>query len=165
MKKTITILLALVMVLSLAACGGGSQPTSTPAPAATAEPTPEPTPEPTEEPKATKEDLLAEAEKADMVDLQNAVYDNKVKAKQDYCNTPIAVTGKAIKIEDNYVIICDSQVCLDAYLSIDDLVKIETQNTITVVGIISDITELEMEWGGSNFKSPHYIMDYGYLVD
>lgn len=36
MKRTITILLALIMVLSLAACGGGSQTTST------HEPTPEP---------------------------------------------------------------------------------------------------------------------------
>lgn len=41
MKKTITILLALLMVLSLAACGGGSQTANTPEPAATAEPTPE----------------------------------------------------------------------------------------------------------------------------
>lgn len=49
MRKAITILLALVMVLSLAACGGGSTTTNTPAPTeapATPEPTPEPTPDP-----------------------------------------------------------------------------------------------------------------------
>ena len=48
MKRAITILLALLMVLSLAACGGGS--TTTPTPEPTEAPTPEPTPEPTEEP-------------------------------------------------------------------------------------------------------------------
>ena len=70
MKKTITILLALMLVLSLAACGGekeaidsiGGQdgpevtatatpaPAATPAPEVTPEPAPEPTPEPTPEP-------------------------------------------------------------------------------------------------------------------
>ena len=40
MKKVIVLILALMMVLSLAACGGGSQTANTPA--ATAEPTPEP---------------------------------------------------------------------------------------------------------------------------
>ena len=54
MKKAITILLALVMVLSLAACGGGSAPTNTPAP--TEAPA---TPEPTETPF---EDLLVSTE-------------------------------------------------------------------------------------------------------
>lgn len=65
MKKTITIILALLMLLSLAACGddkdaaldaiGGQDGpevtvTATPAPEATPEPTPEATPEPTPEP-------------------------------------------------------------------------------------------------------------------
>lgn len=56
MKKAITILLAIVLVLSLAACGGGSATTNTPAatetpetPAPTTEPTPEPTPEPVDQ--------------------------------------------------------------------------------------------------------------------
>ena len=44
MKRAITILLALVMVLSLCACGGTSEPEPTPEP--TTEPTPEPTPDP-----------------------------------------------------------------------------------------------------------------------
>ena len=73
MKKTIAIILALMMVLSLAACGGekeaidsiggqdGPEVTATATPAATPEPTPAPevTPEPTEEPK---DDLKTTAE-------------------------------------------------------------------------------------------------------
>ena len=81
MKKTIARILALMMVLSLAACGGekeaidsiGGQdgpevtatatpaPAATPAPEATPEPTPEPTAEPAEEP-AAENDLKATAE-------------------------------------------------------------------------------------------------------
>ncbi len=62
-KKTfIALLLALVMILSLAACAGGGnsvleasptpEPTAEPTPEPTAEPTPEPTAEPTPEPTA-----------------------------------------------------------------------------------------------------------------
>jgi len=81
MKKTIAIILALMLVLSLAACGeeqkaidaiGGQDgpevtatatpaPAATPAPEATPEPTPEPTAEPAEEP-AAENDLKATAE-------------------------------------------------------------------------------------------------------
>ena len=49
MKKLIALVLALVMVFALAACGQTAAPAATEAPAA-AEPTEEPTPEPTEEP-------------------------------------------------------------------------------------------------------------------
>lgn len=65
MKKAITILLALVMVLSLAACGGGSATTTTPEPVTTtaspeptSEPTPEPTLEPTPEPEPEPEQVV-----------------------------------------------------------------------------------------------------------
>lgn len=49
MKKLISIILCLCLLLSLAACGGESA-SSTPAAEPTVEPTPEPTPEPTSEP-------------------------------------------------------------------------------------------------------------------
>ena len=79
MKKTIAIILALMLVLSLAACGeeqkaidaiGGQDgpevtATATPAPEATPEPTPEPTPKPTAEPAeepAPEDDLKTTAE-------------------------------------------------------------------------------------------------------
>lgn len=81
MKKTIAIILALMLVLSLAACGGekeaidsiggqdGPEVTATATPAATPEPTPAPetTPEPTAEPtpvpiEEPEDDLKATAE-------------------------------------------------------------------------------------------------------
>ena len=51
MKKTFLVFLAIVMVLSLAACGGGSQTTNTPTPTPTAEPTLDMVPEVNQEPQ------------------------------------------------------------------------------------------------------------------
>lgn len=48
LKPVLCLLMALVMMLSLAACGGSKTPAATEAPAATEEPTPEPTLEPNE---------------------------------------------------------------------------------------------------------------------
>ena len=154
MKKVISLLLALVMCLSLCACGGDND-------------TPEATETPTEatEEQLSKEDLIANAITTDITTLQTAVYQNEVKAKQDYCGKPIIVSGKAIRVEDDHVEICDSQVSLDAYLSIDELVKISTQTNITVVGIISDIQDVESNWGGINYTFPHYIMEVAYLIE
>lgn len=50
MKKFLSLLLALMMVLSLAACGGNTEPTEEPTDAPTAAPTTEPTEAPTTEP-------------------------------------------------------------------------------------------------------------------
>ena len=58
MKKTLTVLLALCLLLALPACGKGSAaPAVTPAPTETPAPTPEPTPEPTPAPTPTPEPL------------------------------------------------------------------------------------------------------------
>ena len=140
MKKTISLFLVLVLCLSLCACGSA-------------------------ESQLSKDDLISNAITTNVSILQAAVYQNKAKAKQDYCNKPIIVSGKAILVEDDHVVICDSQVCLDAYLSIDDLVKIDTDSNITVVGIISDIQDLDISWGGTTFTFPHYIMESAFLVE
>ena len=141
MKKIITLLLVVLLCFSLCACG--------------------------KEKTSTKEELISTATiTTDIMTLQSAVYNNKLKATEDYCNKPIIVSGEVLMVEDNYVVICDSQVCLDAYLPTEDLVKISSNDTITVVGIINDIQDLEMNFGaGMPFNSPHYIMDVGYLVD
>ena len=143
MKRTIAFILAFVMCLSLCACGNSND---------------------TSESQLSKEELIANAITVDTYTLQNAFYENGVKAKQDYCNKPIIVSGTAIRVEDNYVIMCDSQVCVYVYLSVDDLVKIKTQTNISVVGIISDIQDREREWGGITFTEPSYIMEYAYLI-
>lgn len=149
MKKLIALLLAAVMSLSLVACGGGEGKQS----------------EASEETAMTMEELLEDAISTDMSTLENAAYENKVKAKQDYCDKPIIVSGTALKVEDDHVIICDGQVCLDAYLTVDDLAEIETGSEIKVVGIISDIQDMDMKWAEMTLNSPHYIMETAYLTE
>ncbi len=81
MNRTIAILLALLMVLSLAACGGGGQTTPTPEPtASTPESTPEPTPEPTAE--ATAEPTSQPSE----MPIEDYLTSTEWKAVLDYDN-------------------------------------------------------------------------------
>ena len=162
MKKTLSLILALVLCLSLCACGGGND-----TPKTTEALTEAPTEAPTEatEAQLSKEELITNAITTDIFTLQSAVYQNKVKAKQDYCNKPIVVTGKAIKVEDDYVVMSEGQVSVYAFLSVDDLVKIKTQTNISVVGIISDIQDEDSNWGGMTFNFPTYIMDLAYLIE
>ena len=85
MKKLIALVLALVMVFALAACGQPAAPAATEAP--TAEPTEEPTPEPTEEPKAepavmsyadfTAAELDSEVTVETFVQAKQSWWDNK----------------------------------------------------------------------------------------
>ena len=167
MKKRLSaIILSAVMGLLICACGGGAKTAETTTTAAEETTTAEEM-KTTEEASdiPSKEELMKDPVKTTILDLQNALYDNKVKAKQTYCNVPVLVTGKALMVEDDHVVILDSQVGLDAFLSIDDLVKIETGKNISVIGIISDIQDIEMDWGGQKYTSPHYIMDIAYLVD
>ena len=72
MKKTISLLLVLIMVLSLAACGSTKAPESTP------EPTPESTREPAPEPKAEKDRVYVKGHNdfPSPESLQNVTYDH-----------------------------------------------------------------------------------------
>ena len=139
MRKFISGLLIVVLVLCLSACGK-------------------------KEAVMSEEDLLNEAISVDMITLQNAIYNNPITAKEAYCDVPIKVTGDVIQIKEDYVVLCDSQVCLDAYLSRDDLSVINNGSTISVVGIITEIREEEQMLGGTSFTFLHYVMSEGYLT-
>lgn len=142
MKKIIALLLASLLCFSICACGGDE--------------------------KLTEEELLKTAVSTDIQTLQTAAYENKLKAKEDYCNKSIIISGTVLSVEEDYVVLHDSsKVFLDAYLSVDDLTSISSGDRITVVGIISDIQDKEVSFGGfiePSFTSPHYIMNLGYLV-
>ena len=82
MKKLLALVLALVMVFGLAACGQTAAPAATEAPA-TAEPTEEPTPEPTEEPAAEPAVMTYEEFAAAELDSEVTV-ETYVQAKQSW---------------------------------------------------------------------------------
>ena len=86
MKKLLALVLALVMVFGLAACGQTAAPAATEAPATaepTEEPTPEPTPEPTEEPVAEPTVMTFEEFAAAELDSEVTV-ETYVQAKQSW---------------------------------------------------------------------------------
>ncbi len=156
MKRAIAILLALLMVLSIAACSGGSPTTPTPEPTveATPEPTPEPTLEPTPEPKATKEDLLAEAEYFTRTEMEDAFH-NKAKAKTFIGNTYI-FKGKVKTIEEDYAWIefnieedgtvyswgVNGGIGAHAYFPLEDLVELKPEQILVTVGKVSDVASI-----------------------
>ena len=141
MKKVIALLFAVVLCFSLCACGSQS------------------------EPELTKEELISTDLKTDIMTLQGEVYSNRVKAMQDYGNKPIIVTGKILLVEADHVVLCESQVCLEAYLSVEDLMKVKSGEIISVAGIIKEIKDVTLNWAEMPFTSPHCIMDVAYLVD
>ena len=79
--------------------------------------------------------------------------------------TEIADVGKRILENRKKQGMTREQLSERSGLAVQSLVKIETGKNISVIGIISDIQDIEMDWGGQKYTSPHYIMDIAYLVD
>lgn len=153
MKKLILIVLSLAMLLSLCACGGG---TDTPKNDDTT-------------PAMTKDEMLEQAEEVNASQLNNDCFDNLAKAKQTYSDKVIITKAYVYMVNEDHVVLgCSTssgaQVCIAAYMPVDDLVQIESSSVITVVGLVSDIEDRDFDWGGMTVNYPHYIMDTAYLV-
>ena len=111
MKKTITILLAFIIALSLAACGGGQTPNApvseTTEVPETPEPTQEATPEPTINPYTVAEITTNEGQKeTKTIDELIELYDaNEAKFIKVYQGAKISFTGtvKSIKMNETVV--------------------------------------------------------------
>jgi len=111
MKKAISLILALVMCLSLCACGGPS-----------------------------REEMLATAQEVSVNDLSNAFYDNKARAEANYIGKPLKITGKVHSIEADHFIFRSTggQYGVNVYLSKEELMGINKGDTITVIGIFKN---------------------------
>jgi len=150
MKKTISLLLALMMCLSLCACGGGNDTPATEAPLATEAPS-----EVVENSKIPKEDLLSVA-----VPMTQAIVE-QITAKgtgKDFAKTLISntytFTGKVYAEETDYVGIgirvpnadgellgydYQSTLSFYVYLPAEELANVDYDDTITIVGKITDV--------------------------
>lgn len=160
MKKTLALVLVLVMCLSLCACGGKSESEVRDNEGTTA----------LENQSTSKENMLASAETVAATEMNNAYYENKVKAKQTYCDKPIRTKAYVYMVNDDHAVLAcgetaGSQVCIAAYMPLDDLALLKSDSVIEVVGIVSDITDRDFTWGGLTVKYPHYIMDTAYLLN
>lgn len=148
MKRTIAILLAFLLVISLAACGGWSTTTPTP------ELTPEATPELTPEPKPTKEELLEISSSIKKKDLDKA-YSNSAYAKSLEGNT-YKFDGWVASIEADYLEIMisstiqtePSNYTARVYLPAEELIKLEKTQWISFVGTLGEVGSYEEEHGG-----------------
>lgn len=168
MKKALSLILALVLCLSLYACGDGIE-------NATPESTnPESTNSETTAPEATamsKEDMLAIAEVVSPVQIKKDTNSNIAKAKQLYCGKVLEVTGVVAAIKENYVEIgVDTSVAgavIDVYLPTEELLLLKSRQKITIVGKTNDVTNETTSSGpmGMEWVKTHYTMPEAYLVN
>jgi len=165
MKRLLALMLAAVMALSLVACGGGSgvgdnNDNNTPSSGGE---------DSTTEPAMTREEMIEQATKVSIIDMHNDTMDNKLRAKEKYCNSPILVDGKVLEIEDDHIVLINGgsmlETLIDVYLPTDDLIKLSSNQRVLVVGINSDLEERSDSWGNFPWNTTHYIMDNAYIAD
>lgn len=162
MKKLMSLLLVAVMLLSFAACSGngGGQTAE-----ATQEPTEAPTVEPTEEPKKTMEEMLAEAAEVDFGDITHESINNLARAKSLYCNKTLLLSEYIVTIESDHIEIGTSQYVIDVYLPLEDMINLQKNQMVTIVGETDDSYETTTSVsGGYTFSRDHYRMPSAYLV-
>lgn len=154
MKKTISLLLALVLCLSLCACGGGNETPETEAPSETTAP---------EVTKITKEELLAQALAVDYTTINNDSFDNLAKAKSLYCNATLKLDGTVYEIKEDHVRIGNGLSWgVSVYLPAEELIDLEKWQRIVVVGKTTDEIIEEQSYAGTLSL---YQMAEAYLVD
>lgn len=151
MKQVISLLLALVLCLSLCACGGRND---TPDPTVTNAP---------EEAVPTKEELLAQALAVDYTTINNDSFENLAKAKSLYCNATLKLDGTIYEIKEDHVRIGNGLTWgVSVYLPTEDLIALEKWQRIVVVGNTTDEIIEETNHAGTLSL---YQMPAAYLVD
>lgn len=171
MKKTICMLLALVLCLSLCACGGSNKESSTnketPETIDTSEPAGNEDIAPVT-PTMSKDDMLSGATTMTFAEIAETTSNNKAEAKQLYCNKALEITAFVKEVEADYVTISSHKytisgdVVMDVYLPLDELVTLEPTQMITIVGLTSDT--LDSRSMADNLKQTYYEMPQAYLV-
>lgn len=177
MKKAIPLLLALVMCLSLCACGGGNDIPETEAPLTTEAPT-----EVVENAKIPKEDLLSVAVPMteDIVKQIIAKGTGKDFAKTLISNT-YTFTGKVQVKEADYVgvmirvpnedgeLVGYDYMALSFYLYLpaEELESVGYDDTITIVGKITDVFREERTDPLTNMPMPAtvFVMNDAYITE
>ena len=154
MKRTISLLLALVLCLSLCACGGSNSDT------------PEATEATAPEIKVmTKEEMLEQAVAVDQTAINNVSFENIVKAKSLYCNAVLLLEGTIFEIKEDHIEVGISDWLVDVYLPIEDMINLRNQQKILVVGQTNDtIEETTWTYDGYSGTTHHYSMPNAYLV-
>lgn len=170
MKRWIVLLLAVVLVLSLAACGGKAE-----NPAEEPQDVPSETQdggEGSEQPEdtaMTKEEMLEQALEVDSATIHRDSLENLANAKDLYCSKILLLEGTVLEIQEDCAVIgtilTDDAYVTDAYLPQEDLAKLQQGQQITVVGQTDDtITEESLDAPDFPMMISHYAMPTAYLT-
>lgn len=122
MKRLMALLLAAVLALSLAACGGGESNSET-------------------NNNDEVNELLNNADELDLSEMNETVLNNMADANSTYVGNTYKVEGYITEITGEYCSISSSvssQVSIHAYLEEDELAKLNRYENITIVGQIED---------------------------
>lgn len=163
MKKLIALLLALVLCLSLCACGGGNSDTpNTPGTNDIVTP---------QEVRMTKEEMLANAVEID--DYEEEFESNKLRAEEKYIGNNYLVVGNIVSIESTHIEIksivnnTESLGIISVSLPEEDIMKLTTGQRVQVLGHFEAFTEEEMVVG-TTIPQTYYIyngvMTNGYVI-
>ena len=160
MKKVLSLILALVMCLSLCACGGGSDNNK------------DNTNNTSKNPETTtmsKDDMLSAATAVCSDQIDNDTFENKAKATQLYCNKVLKVTGFVVSIEEDHIKLGDDfyagVTVIDVYLPIEDLAMLEKGQLVTIVGQTADKIETRNQnMAGSDWEQEYFTMPQAYFV-
>ena len=153
MKKGISLLLAGVLALSLAACGGNTTSAETGGSSGG------------ESNSMTKEEMLEAAVVADEVEIGNAIYENVVNAKQTYCGKTLEVSSIISAIDEDSISLGQVGTFLTVYLPEEDIANLQLQQSVTVVGITNDDLQTETQvMGGTEWERQYLVMEQAYLV-
>lgn len=129
MKKTLSLILAAALAISLAACGGGSGGSSTSGSgnrdAASTD---------TSSGGMTKEEMLEQAVERTAVDIASDTGENIARATQEYCGKTFLMKGRIGKINTDHITIETGTVRFKVYLPVDDIVNLENGQDVTIVG-------------------------------
>lgn len=149
MKKAIALVLALVMCLSLAACGGGNGKNK----------------------KMSKEEIVSAATPCDFGEIYNECQSNSVAASEEYGGQIYKVTGYVSEIKPDYIVVVplnspftstDSVQLMEvkAYLSVDDIKSVYKYEVINIAGVVSALV-----MGAQSSSALEIIMETAYYVD
>jgi uncharacterized protein YdeI (BOF family) len=180
MKKAIAILLAAVLALSLAACGGdnGNTPTTTQGTTPTTTTSENTTTSTSQEETSTettpiitdmsKDDMLAIADEVNLTDIETDLSDNRARAEATYIGNTYIASGFVLEIESDYCEIISSYnyitFRLRAYIPKDDLIEISPDNKITIVGTIDKFDVEQSTVNGTTHDNEYVEMQNAYYV-
>lgn len=116
--------------------------------------------------KLTKEEMLEKSEKVTVYEISNTIELNVLRAKHLYCGKHLEITGEISKIYEDFFVFKSNSLTFKVYLDEDELIDLNNQQYVTVVGKTSNKIKPYTEKHSGYEKSLYNItMKNAYLVE